>query len=492
MDDESCYQPGCKLADRRSGADPKLADEILHDVIPEGTDHEGQEVSFEAYIVSMSPYDTEIRTELGGNPYDRKNHLLFREYVDWYNIKMPLERQHKITERFLWEHIAGPVCLHEGGYSGHAISVEEMKYCTTMQCIVPYDSQYNQSFPDPGPEPDDEGFERRGVYHLSGLGDRCGSWEDDCNVYPARHGCHEVNPFQYDGFETGEPPFHPHCLEIYRRVSELRRNTTDMTDLADWITRQVDEIPEHPAVRRGTEQWWGHRTGDEFLAASPLQISALSRLIEAARRPQASFDGRGSPFGVRPVPSKASGDLFARLPEELRAMVVASLGSKDIASLRLASHSFYHLPYTLWHDLLKQEMPWVWEAWSDRAYPIMACTTKKELVDHDKSIQIRKQEAAQLQGEQKAIQYQNIADDDAEFRKSRPVQHLDRLHTDWYFLYCQLRREWKNIKGLQNRERIWKAVEFVSRRIAKPDEDLDLAREEHAKAFPYKNLNPEA
>jgi hypothetical protein len=262
--------------------------------------------------------------------------------------------------------------------------------------------------------------------------------------------------------------------------------------LADWITRQVDEIPEHPAVRRGTEQWWGHRTGDEFLAASPLQISALSRLIEAARRPQASFDGRGSPFGVRPVPSKASGDLFARLPEELRAMVVASLGSKDIASLRLASHSFYHLPYTLWHDLLKQEMPWVWEAWSDRAYPLMACTTKKELVDHDKSIQIRKQEAAQLQGEQKAIQYQNIADDDAEFRKPRPVQHLDRLHTDWYFLYCQLRREWKNIKGLQNRERIWKAVEFVSRRIAKPDEDLDLAREEHAKAFPYKNLNPEA
>lgn len=120
----------------------------------------------------------------------------------------------------------------------------------------------------------------------------------------------------------------------------------------------------------------------------------------------------------------------------------------------------------------------------------MSRTTKQEFIKHDKGIEDRLREAAELHGEQKIIQEQLIARDDAEFRKPHPVQQLDRLHTDWYDLYCQLRREAKNIKGLQNRERIWKSVEFISRRIANPTEDLNFAKGEHAKAFPYKDLNP--
>jgi hypothetical protein len=34
---------------------------------------------------------------------------------------------------------------------------------------------------------------------LSGLDDRCASREDDCNVYPKRHGCSGVNPFSFRG-----------------------------------------------------------------------------------------------------------------------------------------------------------------------------------------------------------------------------------------------------------------------------------------------------
>lgn len=391
----------------------------------------------------------------------------------------------------LYEHLAGPNCVHYRGYNGHAISAEEMKYCTTMQFIVPY----SQDSHDPGhtkqPEPDEEDFERRGIYHLTGLGDSCGSWEDDCSIYPARYGCYEVNPFQFDGFDIGEPPFHPHCLEVYRRVSGLRRGTTDITDLAHWIMRQVDEVPDHPAVCHGKHQWWMYRRGDEFLAASPLHISSLSALLDSARRPQDSFDARASPFGTRSAVSEVSGDLFGRLPEELRDMIVAPLGSRDVANLRLASRSFRHLPYTLWHDLMKKEMPWIWEAWSDRPYPLMACATKQELIKHDEGMQDRLHKAADLQGEQRSIQEQLLAREDVEFRKPRPAQCLDRLHTDWYYLYCQLRKEWKNIKGLQNRERIWKVVEFVSRRIANPEEDLDFARQEHAEAFPYKYLDPD-
>lgn len=35
------------------------------------------------------------------------------------------------------EHIAGPGCINTYGYSGHRISIEEMRTCTTVQCLVP-------------------------------------------------------------------------------------------------------------------------------------------------------------------------------------------------------------------------------------------------------------------------------------------------------------------------------------------------------------------
>jgi hypothetical protein len=39
---------------------------------------------------------------------------------------------------------------------------------------------------------------------------------------------------------------------------------------------------------------------------------------------------------------------------------------------------------------------------------------------------------------------------------------------------------------LQNRERIWKTIEFIVRRIAQPDEDPNSATEAHEKAFPFR------
>jgi len=500
MDDEDCCQPGCKLSERdwtseASSAAARHA-EVLHEVLPTGIDREGKEVSFEVYLLSRFPDDTTARTKMMENTYNsryRDSREFAREYVDWYYDKMPGETKRTKNGYCVYEHVAGPNCVHPRGYKGHAISAEEMKHCNTMQFIVPYGNEFHQS--NPSPESDDEDFEREGIYHLTGLGEGCGSWEDDCSVYPARHGCDEVNPFEDGVFDQGDPPFHPHCLEIYRRVSELRRGTTDMAGLAHWIpTSEVWQKPEHPAVERGADQWWCHRTGDEFLAANPLHIPGFSLLLDAAKRPRGTFDAKTSPFSAGSTTSENFGDLFGRLPVELRDMIVASLGSKDIASLRLASRSFRHPPYTMWHDLMKKEMPWIWEAWSDRSYPLMACVTKRELVEHDETIKTRSEALAKdrtVDSEQRAVREQLIVHDDAEFRKSRPVQQLDRLHTDWYYLYCQLRREWKNIKGLQNRERIWKVIEFVSRRIANPNESIDFAKQEHVKAFPYTDLNPE-
>jgi hypothetical protein len=327
-----------------------------------------------------------------------------------------------------------------------------------------------------------------------------------------------------DGFSMGDMAFHPYCLEIYRRVSQWRVGAVDIPGLAEWWDQghETSATPEHAAVRRGTGQWWQHHVGDEFLAANPLQIPALDFLFEAADQSQKDFNARASPFGAKtttPSPSR-SHDLFGKLPEELRDMVLAPLSSADIANLRLASRNFRHLPFTLWHDLLQKEMPWIWEAWTDRPYPFLACTTKFELeADNaglwDGTMAMRDhgsdEEASPGNGEQASLRNDEVASPEREEEENlqgeedassesdaarwetdqmwqpHAVRQLPRLQTDWYFLYCQLTREWKNIKGLQNRERIWKTLEFIVRRVENPDEDLGVVVREHKESFSFYN-----
>ena len=61
------------------------------------------------------------------------------------------------------EHIAGPGCVSENGYSGYRISLEEMKGCRAIQCLVSKDSSWT-------PEDDDEDFEIKGAHFLTGIG----------------------------------------------------------------------------------------------------------------------------------------------------------------------------------------------------------------------------------------------------------------------------------------------------------------------------------
>ena len=470
-DDGGCWKPGCKTVTRArdpAHEEEEGVDDVFEDVIPVGVDSEGNEVSFRAYLALQGhdpdDFDEEAMDETW---FDE-----CRDYWKWYTSKIPDGREdpypapdagvHDPEPNFI-EHIAGVDCGHPHGYNGNAISAEEMRLCTTVQCIVEKRSEAHDPLPEWSPEPDDEDFERDSKYFTSGLGDRCGSWEDDCTVEPVRHGFNDLNPMSTEGFGLGDLAFHPHCLEMFKRVSTLRLGRVDIVKWADWwgLDQGGNYGPMHPSAGAASDQWWNFNQGDEWLAANPLEIPALTAILEAARRPH--FDARNSPFGAGEATAAYtdSSDSFGKLPSELRDMVLASLGSKDIASLRLASRSFYHLPNTLWHDLILKEMPWIWEAWSDRPYPFMACTTKQEIREHLQSGQ-----------------------DD--FRKPRKVKQLDRLQTDWYNLYRQIAQEWKNIQGLQNRERIWKSIEYVIRRVENPDEDVDFVKHDHEKRLPHR------
>jgi hypothetical protein len=393
----------------------------------------------------------------------------------------------------LIEHIAGVDCSEGHGFNGNAISAEEMRLCTTAQYIVKTENCIRQ-LTVWTPEPDDEDFEHEGKYFLSGLADRVDGLEGDCTTYPERHGLHgnTMSPQEYDGFEQGDLVFHPHCLEMYKRVSALRLDSAEVThvpDFADWWTSDgmVNSPPMHESVSVCGGQWFVHNPGSEFTVAQPLQILALTTIFEAAQRPD-DFDAKElSPFGAKETTAtNNSSDIFGKLPGELRDMVLTSLGSKDIANLRLASRTFRHLPVTLWRELLKKELPWIWEAWSERPYPFMSCTTRPELEAHDRAVKDGTRAAQRLGDEEKTKQMELVARDNAAFREPRAAQHLSRLRTDWHYLYCRLAREWKNIKGLQNRERIWKTIEYIVRRIADPEEDSKSAMKAHKKAFPFR------
>lgn len=84
------------------------------------------------------------------------------------------------------EHIAGPDCANNGGYGGHRISVEEMRGCCTLQCLIYKEQGWE-------PEPDDQEWELQGDYFLSGLGDRMPSRDmGSPDVTPARHGVYNA------------------------------------------------------------------------------------------------------------------------------------------------------------------------------------------------------------------------------------------------------------------------------------------------------------
>lgn len=501
--DGSCLQLGCKTLRRRQRVGYPVEDDepdcavtdVMWDTISSWTDSEGNEVNLTVFLNSKKECigRAEVLEELirNGNPapshiwtgnespsrmrtreaeeLSKTANRLLNDYLTRYRSEVHENEQNppmpKADPGFIIydEHIAGPNCsANASAYSGYNLSYEEMKACTTIQCLGPKTSEFMISSQSWKPLPDDEDFERTTEYCLSGLGDRPGAVEDDTLGYPIRHGVEELHPGEYDGFREGNLPFHPYCFEVYKRVSLFHKGKIDIESLAEKFHRdELGDGPRHPAVSCGQDQWWNHEIGHEFLVANPLHIPVLRVILEGAMRTESDFDVRDCPFEIAAATPVHEGDIFGQLPEEIRDMILQPLGSKDIANLRLASSSFRQLPNTLWYRLIREEMPWLWEAWCDRSYPFWACTTMKELKTHDEALQARLRALDDLPAESQAAQQKIIARERLQSRKPKPALHLDRQRTDWHWLYRQIKRDRKNMKGLQNRERLWYAFAYV-------------------------------
>ena len=269
-------------------------------------------------------------------------------------------------------------------------------------------------------------------------------------------------------------PFHPTCFEIFTRASRLRHHRIDVAGLAGWRNLMSDYddddmITRHPAVLDATEQWWNHRSGDEWLAANPVIVPLLPSLLRRAVRKRDD---------ILHDRSRTTQDPLTKLPREIADMIVGLLAPIDKASLRLASCAT-HLPIHQWQELLQEEMPWFWEAWDD-ADPSPWCTTSAVTLEWEMQ---RQEGADKLRDERSRVVAEEMpeifeawcADKGWLGVESRadmppfsvvpvldlPFVKLPAHGTNWCRVYYEIKLHWDELPGLHNRQRIWTDVEMI-------------------------------
>jgi hypothetical protein len=410
-----------------------------------------------------------------------------------------LQLGYTTKEEGIIEHIAGPACNYVAGYSGHEISAEEMRGCQTAQCLVRKPPGYLFDA-----LPDDEEFETTGEFFLSGLTGYMPSRDADYpRVTPDRHGCEKPHAenCKWDRHEDYAMPFHPSCFEVYKRISSMSRGKIDVEGLTTWWSREADynlfrSFPRDPSIRHCNDQEWRHEHGSEYLVANPLYVPKLRDIFVAAVNVGQDFNPRNGAFNIlEPMKETSATDPFARLPVELRTEIFDKLHSKDVASLRLASRVFVQLPISYFQTLLRREHPWLWEAWptglnpEQITYAKWAYTTASEIGDRikrqardvailDDYCRIVKKEIpesaeevdaaykVQFKAIQDAHNLENEAGDDA-----NPF-YLPPHATNYFVLYTLITRHWQQLRGLQNRKRIWKDCMEILKRIEVIEEEM--------------------
>lgn len=406
------------------------------------------------------------------------------------------------TQKYAVEHIAGPRCIKSGGYSGHNISVEEMRGCQVAQCLVRKPEGWTFV-----PAEDDEDFEKEGAFFLSGLIDHMPSRDSNYpQAQPPRHGCdnpHAENiMWDDDHVEEYAMPFHPWCFEVFKRASLLKNGYIDVHSLTKWWTDDArkgrfDDSSYGRDVAKCRDQEWLHVNGTEYLAANPLYVPKLRDILQEVTSTDPDFSPRNSAFYVsQHMEVSSANDPFTLLPAELRFKILDSLTSCDIGALRLVSRAFRQIPIWYFQKLLNRQMPWLWEAWptplkpDHPAYSFWATVTageavrklqhpRKEISYLNDFVNIVGTEIPDLKAMleealpgaiQKAIDGHQL---ESELDEDRKPFFLPPGRTDYHLLYVLIKRHWKEMRGLRNRMRIWKQC----RNILKQAEKLKTAGE---------------
>ncbi|CAI7625942.1 unnamed protein product [Penicillium pancosmium] len=397
------------------------------------------------------------------------------------------------------EHVGGLGCRHDQAYIGKHISVEEMRGCHTVQGIL---------WKRPGlkPRSDDLEFERGSTYFLTGIAEKMpasGSWLD---FYPVRYGADNYIEAETNFvLETTQEqlrsialPFHPTCFELYIQTTRLCNDRVDLNTLVHirdqaCIERKNFPVKYNQDVVDATDQVWQHKEGHEYLVANPVFVPGLRAILESAISTDESFSVHQSAFEKRPQYDGLSyQDPFLALPVEIILNISTRLTSSEVASIRLSSRAFTHLPISLFRQLVLDEMPWIYEAWSPETKPYYwATAVARDLLDEkqerEKFNRDLEQRRAIIRDHEPDIYDEFVANEPEWESPGRPGWQeildmgpitLPRDKTNWYKVFCDIRSNWSSLKGLRNRERIWENVKQVVDAIKKAREGLDFYLED--------------
>ncbi|KAL3443125.1 hypothetical protein BJX65DRAFT_209572 [Aspergillus insuetus] len=370
------------------------------------------------------------------------------------------------------EHIPGPGCREAVAYPGASISLAEMRGCRTAQFLV----HKTCAKGDWKPDGFNEDWEMSEDWFLSGVCD--GMTSRDCGfptVWPARGGVADVISDNVNFFpEQTEPnsiamPFHPWCFDIFTRQSKMQFGKVNVDGLMNWRNAEssyedFDAFPRIADVFEGQEQWWEHVPGKEYLAANPLYVPGLPALLRGAAEDVECMDYE-RPFASSPG-TRQSVDRLGALPLDLRLHIVSFLDSTDVTNLRAASRAFTTLPNGVWYRLVRQDMPWLFEAWDEEIQHTPSFWTTMTANEIGYVDRVRELYSNVLQDEH--MTQDAILDDLMARPRGVPDQvKLPKANTNWHQVYTQIKANWGRLKGLQNRQRIWEDVEEILRRIRK-------------------------
>lgn len=394
----------------------------------------------------------------------------------------------------IWEHIAGPGCVNTNGYNGTRISQEEMQFANTLQCLVPkvdeiFDHERGPTVTDWQSEWDDEPWERMSQWFLSGISDHMPSRDcDDPEVVPPRHGWERPNAENIRWIPRADDsvryamPFHPSCFEIYKRAAIQRHGRFDVNLLGRWWKLKNPDFhhfPRSEAVKNGYRQWWRHNLGDEYLAADPLWPSGLKEAILSA--------GLGETRSNKQISSR-----WVYLPLEVIVGVLDHLDLVSIANSSLAIPETRSMAKKLMQRRLRLQYPHLWELGSTQPYYKWTGLTANEL-------KTRQRELDQKESEFQLV-YKILEEDNHDYARDHLKRHWDQgnearrdvifspaitekspltVPTDEigiakFVLALHEAQEVGNLKGLRNRDRIWKDCETILNQIEELEDQGEI------------------
>lgn len=271
-------------------------------------------------------------------------------------------------------------------------------------------------------------------------------------------------------------PFHPWCFDIFCRQSKQHFSRVNISGLMKWRNAHFswDDFHGFPRTRDvlgAQEQFWRHDPGKEYLAANPLVVPRLLPLLDAAimsndrpPNPQTGVFDLSCRLGF---PRQDAADTLAALPMEIRLLILDHLGSRDIANVRLASRAYEQLPVHLWYRLVREDMPWLWEAWDEKEIEHRpSLWTSMTANGMRLFLQRRKRYAKVLRQEGQPGSIDDALDYLLPWLAIGAQQGLlPRDKTNWYQVYTEIKHNWPQLKGLQNRARIWGDINEIIQRI---------------------------